>query len=232
MISILRNGEYLTPDYARKANELYDKYHLIEINSEISSDERKKAMNGWWTKHFDLLIKSGLNKKDLQKVIASGIVKRRDGIDYFFDFLRKRNIPMIIISSGGLGKDAILMFLEKEKKFSNNIHIISDSYEWDANGNAIAVKQPIIHLANKAEMVNRRFLFSETIKERKNVLLLGDSIDDVEMVKGFNCDNLIKIGFLNENQEEHLEEYKRNYDAVILGDGSFDYINEFLSGIK
>lgn len=35
VISILRNGNYLTEDYAQKAHALFNKYHPIEINNKI-----------------------------------------------------------------------------------------------------------------------------------------------------------------------------------------------------
>jgi 5'-nucleotidase len=48
------------------------------------------------------------------------------------------------------------------------------------------------------------------------------------MIKGFDYNNLIKIGFLNENIEENLEHYKYNFDIVILNGYTMDYINVLL----
>ena len=79
LISILRNGNYLTPDYAAKAHDLYKKYHPIEIDFKIPLPEKKKAMQEWWEAHFNLLIKSGLNKKDLKSVVESGKIEFREG---------------------------------------------------------------------------------------------------------------------------------------------------------
>mgnify|MGYP001614629085 FL=1 len=45
VISVLRDGNYLTKDYSEKAHKLYEKYHPIEINPEISLEEKKKAMH-------------------------------------------------------------------------------------------------------------------------------------------------------------------------------------------
>lgn len=231
LISILRDGSYLTPDYAQKAHELYNKYHPIEINPKIPPKEKKKAMHEWWTTHFDLLIKSGLNKKDLESVVESRKIRFREGFKEFVDFLHKQDTPLIIMSSSGLGGDVISMNLEKEKRLYDNIHIISNSYEWDENGNAAGVKEPVIHVMNKDETAIRDFPVFGVIKDRKNVLLLGDNLGDIGMIKGFDYDNLIKIGFLNEKVEENLEEYKRNYDVIILNDSSMDYVNGLLREI-
>lgn len=228
IIAILRDGSYLTPDYAKKAHELYNKYHPIEIDPKIPIEKKKKAMNEWWEAHFDLLIKSGLNKKDLERIVESKKIKFRNKALELIDFLKAHNIPLVIMSSSGLGNDVISMILKKEGKLYDNVYIISNSHEWDENGNMIAARKPFIHSLNKDETSVRDFPAFETIKHRKNVLLLGDNLDDIGMIKGFDYDNLINIGFLNENVEENLEHYKKNYDVVILNDSSMDYVNKIL----
>jgi 5'-nucleotidase len=57
---------------------------------------------------------------------------------------------------------------------------------------------------------------------------LRDSLEDIGMITGFNYDNLIKIGFLNEKIEDNLEYYGQNYDAIILNDSSMDFVNKIL----
>ena len=68
----------------------------------------------------------------------------------------------------------------------------------------------------------------EAVKNRKNVILLGDNIEDVAMIDGFEYENLIKIGFLNENVEGNLELYKNNFDVIVINDGSFEFINNLI----
>lgn len=227
LISVLRDENYLTPDYREKAHALYNKYHSIEINHNIPLKEKKKAMYEWWTTHFKLLIKCGLNKRDLERVVESSRIQLREGVIEFFDFLYKKGIPNIIMSSSGLG-DAILILLKKKGILFDNIYVITNLYEWDKNGNAIGVKEPIIHSMNKDETSIRDYPVFKIIKNRRNVLLLGDSLGDPAMIEGFDYDNLLKIGFLNENVEENLEKYKQNFDVVLLNDASMNYINKLL----
>jgi len=231
IISILRDGNHLTPDYAHKAHEFYNKYHPIEIDPKISLKEKKKAMREWRTNHLDLLIESGLNKKDIKSIVESRGAKFRDGFSDFIDFLKNHNIPLVIISSGGLGGAAITMCLEQEKKLYDNVYIVSNSYKWDKRGNAIRAKEPIINVMNKDETAIQDFPVFEVIKNRKNVLLLGDSLGDIGMIKGFDYDNLIKIGFLNEKIEESLPYYKKIYDVLILNDSSMDFVNILLTNL-
>lgn len=228
LISILRDGNYLGSDYAEKAHVLFNKYHKIEIDLKIPLEQKKKAMLEWWEKHFDLLIKSGLNKKDVENAMKSGKIKLRDGCLAFLDFLYANKIPLLIISSNGLGGDAIKLYLEEKNKMYENIHVISNTYEWDKKGNATRVKKPLIHTLNKEETAIKNYPVFEFIKNRKNVLLLGDSTGDVGMVGSFDYKNLIKIGFLNEDIENSLPEYKKKFDIIITEDGSMNYVNNLL----
>ena len=54
------------------------------------------------------------------------------------------------------------------------------------------------------------------------------------LAQGFNTfyyKNLIKIGFLNEEIDKLKDIYKKSFDAVILNDGSMDYVNKLLKEI-
>lgn len=231
IISELRSKNYISEVYSRKAHKLFEKYHPIEIDLNIPKKEKNEKMYEWWKKHFELLIKSGLNKTHLEKIIENGKIQFRRGTGEFFDFLHEKNIPLVIISSAGLGKESISMFLERQKRLYDNIYIISNEYEWDKRGNAVAVKEPIIHCMNKSEVSVKKLPIYKDLKKRKNVLLLGDNLEDVGMVEGFDYNNLIKIGFLNENIGENLEQYKKNFDVLILYDGTFGYVNKLLKKI-
>ena len=232
IMSTLRDGNYLTPDYAQKAHDLFNKYRPIELDHNIPAEEKKKAMQEWWTTHFELIIKSGLTKKEVEAAMQSAQIQFREGFSQFADFLKAHHIPLVIMSSSGLGVEAIEMCLAKEGKLYENIFVISNAFEWDENGNAIAIKQPIIHAMNKDETMVKDFpeIFN-AIKDRKNVLLLGDSLDDIGAIEGFDYDNLLKIGFLNENEKENLAYYQRAFDVIILKDGPIDFVNGLLQAV-
>ena len=228
IISVLRSEGYLTPDYPAKAQELFNHYHAIEIDPLLPREKKREAMREWWSKHFELLIASGLRKKDIESAVASQKLQLRDGVILFFKFLRAHDIPLVIMSSSGLGTESISLFLGRQGLLTENIHIISNEFIWDEAGLAIAVKEPIIHAFNKEETVLGGFPFYDKVKDRKNVLLLGDGPDDVEMIAGYDYNNLIKVGFLNKNIEENLLPYKEKFDVLITGDGNFDFINDLL----
>jgi HAD superfamily hydrolase (TIGR01544 family) len=232
LVSVLRDNDYLTPDYPEKAHALFNKYYPIEKDLNISIEEKKKAMKRWWTEHFDLLIQSKLNIKDIEKAVENQDVKLRDGCIELLNFMKDNNIPLVILSSSGLGKESIKLYLEKRNFLFDNINIISNSFIWNKEGYAVDVKKPVIHTLSKNETVVRDFpeIF-EKVKDRKNVILLGDSVSDTEMIAGFDYDNLIKIGFLNEDIQSNLAEYKKAFDVIIIKDSSVDFLNDLLKEI-
>jgi len=229
VIAQIREGNYLTPDYASKAHDLFDKYYPIEINPKISLKEKKEKMTEWWKAHFNLLVECGMNKKVINEITKKSKIKFRKGVLEFLSFLKKRNIPIVIMSAGP--GDMIEEHLKQENIFYNNINIIGNRFEFDGDGKVIKIKEPIIHAFNKSETSVKELEIYDQLLKRKNVLLLGDTIGDAGMIEGFPYENLIKIGFLNINAEENLEEFKKNYDVLILNDDDFDYVNELVNEI-
>lgn len=232
LISVLRDHNYLTPDYPEKAHALFNKYHAIEIDPNIPKEEKIKAMRQWWAEHYELLIASKLNKEDVASAVQSGHVEFREGTLDFFDFLKSKNIPLVIISSAGLGTEAIEMYIKNTGKLYDNVHIVSNEFEWDGEGYLIKVKEPIIHAMNKNETTLKEFPFFGEIKDRENIILLGDSPDDLGMAEGFEYKNIISIGFLNKNIESNIENYKKTFDSVITGDSDLSFVNDLLKEIS
>lgn len=230
VISKLRsNPQYLGKEYQTEAHKLFDIYHPVEIDAKISLKEKADKMREWWGKHFDLISKSGLTKNLIKQVVKENPLKFRNGSLEFFSFANKKNIPVVFMSAGP--GDMIVEYLEQNDLMHKDIYVIANRYEFDDKGNAIKVKEPIIHTFNKTEITLKGHSVYEKINLRKNVLLLGDSVGDVGMIKGFDYNNLIKIGFLNENVEDNLKLYKENFDVVLTGDQDFDFVNKLVKEI-
>ena len=224
LISVLRDEDYLVEGYGDKAKALFKHYHPIEINNSIPLPQRKKAMEKWWTKHSELLIKSGLNKRDLEYVAKSKRIKFREKTLETIVLLSQQNVPFVVLSASGLGDESIIKTLIHHNLYMSNVSVISNKYIWDELGNAIDYVRPHIHTFNKNETSVKDSHIYSRIKNRKNVILLGDSLGDIGMVDGFDYDNLLKIGFLNSDVDKNLEEYKKNFDIVITNDSSMKFI--------
>ncbi|MCX6740595.1 MAG: haloacid dehalogenase-like hydrolase [Candidatus Parcubacteria bacterium] len=231
IISILRDGRFLTPEYAQKAHKLFDYYHPFEIDLNLGLADKKKKMEEWWRKHFELLLKSGLSKKEISEVAQDPRIQLRPGAEELLKELNQQKIPLVIMSSAGLGTESISLVLQREKSLYDNINIISNEFEYDQSGQAIKVKEPIIHTLNKDETMIQQFPAYQAVKNRPNVILLGDNLEDVGMVDGFDYDNLLRIGFLNENVDRNSEIYKKNFDVVIINDGGMEFINIILKEV-
>jgi 5'-nucleotidase len=229
IISQLYDGNHLTEEYTKKAQALRDKYYPIEINPNIPIEEKKKAMEEWWRTHKKLLIDSGLNLTDIQDIVNNGNLEFREGAEEFFDLTKINKIPLVVFSSSGIG-EAIPLYFKKINKNYDNIHIITNSMEYNEEGKAISIKEPVIHVFNKGEIALKGLPIMNKLKDKKNVILLGDSLGDLDMVNGFNYENIIKIGFYN-YEEESLEDFKKNFDVIILNDGSMTFINSLLKQI-
>lgn len=228
LISVLRDEDYLVEGYSDKAKALFKYYHAIEIDSSIAMNDKKKAMEEWWTKHSDLLIESGLNKRDLVKVAKSDRIKFREKILETIILLNEQSVPFVILSASGLGDESVIETLRHHNLYLQNVSVISNKYIWDNCGNAIDYVRPHIHAFNKNEISVRGSHIYELIENRKNIILLGDNLSDIGMVEGFAYENLLKVGFLNSNVEEKLDEYKRNYDVVITNDSSMEFVYSLL----
>lgn len=226
IISQLYDGHHLTEDYTKKAQALRDKYHPIEINPTIPIEEKRKAMEEWWRTHKKLLIESGLNLRDVQDIVNNGNLEFRVGASEFLDLTHNLKIPLVVFSSSGIG-EAIPLYFRKLNRYYDNIHIVTNSMEYDEKGSAIATREPIIHVFNKGEIALKGLPIMRELEDRKNVILLGDSLGDLDMVQGFKYDNILRIGFYN-YEEESLDDFKRSFDVVIMNDGSMSFVNDLL----
>jgi len=228
IISLLRDGKHLSEGYAPKAQAMFDKYHLIETDESIPLEQRKAAMREWWEKHYELLTASGLSFSDLEDIVENGHLKFREGVLEFLDFLNERNVPLVIFSASGCG-DAIPLFFKKFDRDYPNIFYVTNRYVWDENGKAVSIKKPIVHSLNKDETILPEIPeVRKVIENRKNVILLGDSLGDLGMIEGFDYDNLLRIGFLNFNGGASENDYKKSFDAVLKGDGDFKFVNDIV----
>lgn len=223
----LRREGYLSPEYVRTSIEHYDKYQPIEVDYRRSLEERAKYMREWWDAAHDTMIKYGVTKQLLDKICTEHPLVFRDGAHDSFKKLFEKNVPLVIMSAAP--GDMIQRYINSFDRVYDNIHIIANWYDFDADGKMVGAKEPVIHSLNKYEITLNHLPIFEEIKKRPNVILMGDGVDDTGMVVGFDYENLIKIGFYNQKTDEHLELYKQHFDVVITGDGSMVYVNKILS---
>lgn len=216
----------LSPDYMAKQREMYEYYRPIEIDPSIELEKKKVAMKEWWNRHLDLLIDCGLTFQGIKKAVDDGAIIPRRGFSDLLELLSQRGIPLLIFSAG-LG-DVISEYLNRQGLITPTLHIISNFFEFDASGKAIKFKGNPIHSFNKSENELSHEPYRKSIEERRNLILLGDTLGDANMATGLSHDTIIRIGFLN-GYKEHLDEFLKVYDLVVVEDDGLEEVIDLLS---
>ena len=193
IIAQLRDGTHLTPDYAARAQALFDTYHLLEFDAPLSFAFRTEKMHEWWSTHYQLLVECGLDKQVMDEIAASRSVRFRPGALELVDLLHTHQVPLITMSAAPAYM--IREQLRIEGRLYDSAHVIANEYSYDAAGHVTGIREPIIHSLNKSETTIATYPIFETIKNRANVLLMGDALEDKGMIGSFPYMNLITIGF-------------------------------------
>jgi cytosolic 5'-nucleotidase 3 len=170
-----------------------------------------------------------MRKEVILDIVQKNTCIFREYAHEIFDLLQENDIPILIFSAG-IG-NIIEEFLKSKNKLTPNVYILSNTFVFDQDGNATDYKGPIIHVFNKSEAQLTDPKYTKIIKERENVILLGDNIEDLQMAENIDKNLLITIGFLNANIEENIEKYKENFDIVITNDNSMKYVYDVLKEI-
>ena len=120
------------------------------------------------------------------------------------------------------------------KTISKFLFAVSNFLLFDEEGNVIGMSESdddMIHMYNKADMVKKKTKGSSN-GLRKNVILIGDSLGDLDMAAGVeDPDTLLTIGFLNKNIEKNLPVYQNKFDVVLVDDQTMEFPNLLLSEI-
>ena len=191
--------------YVEERQQLFDKYHPYEIDETLSLQEKNALLSEWWQKHMELFVKHGLTESVLESCIDQGMVTLRPGLKEFLADMKKRNVPVIILSSG-IGR-LVEKALEIGECNFDNIKIIANNVKFE-NAVATKIETPFVHTYNKQDIELPK------LHTPSNMLLLGDKANDI--IKPEFVKNAINIGFLED--EAKLEDYKKDFDVVCLGD--------------
>lgn len=204
-------------------------YLPIEYDPNLSLEVKNEKMDEWWKLHLSALIKYGLTKEIIDKGILHTKITPRERLSELCSFTNEKKIPFLILSAG-LG-DVIQEFFKLKNMLYSNMHIVSNFFIFNADGKPTGFQDDVVHSCNKSEVHLRGGVYMKEIENRKNVILLGDSPGDVDMVKGVDYDTVIKIGFLN-GKTDKLEFYKKLYDVIITREEGLGFVVGLLNDFK
>ncbi|CAG8574625.1 2475_t:CDS:2, partial [Diversispora eburnea] len=198
---ILSASSCLTQEYKAEVKRLNDYYSPFETNMEMTSAEKTPYMVEWLMKIHKLIIEQNIHKDKINEMVAENDVEMRDGLDLLAEKCKVGNVPFLIFSAG-LGKTGIF-----------------DHF-----------KEPLIHTFNKSEVMIKDSLYYNTVKNRGNIILIGDSIGDLQMASGISHDICLSIGFYNKN-DNFFDKYQEMFDIVVTDDGPMNVINYIMDAI-
>lgn len=233
---ILASIPKITRDCRTTMEDMMEKYYPIEIHPTMTREEKIPHMVEWYTLVNALLAAQNLTRDDVASAVAGcRNFRLRSGITEVFGIAHRRNIPIIIVSAG-LGnviEEVVRQTIPKPCGTTGepwpNVRVLSNTLQWDENGNHTGFSDPLIHMYNKSLQDAPAGLRS-LIKGRHIGILCGDGTGDLTMAHGHETSEVLKVGFLNEKAEERLPKYigPNCYDRVILNDGSFEPVLEVL----
>lgn len=225
--NILENSKLISEDCKAKLKDLLDTYYPIEIDYNRSVDEKFPLMVEWWTKAHELLVEQKIVKDRLSLAVQKSEAMLRDGYQQFFDHLHQLSVPLLIFSAG-VG-DVLEEVIRQAGVFHPNVKVISNYMDFDESGVLQAFKGELIHIYNKREGALLNTEHFKELQSRCNVLLLGDSLGDLNMADGVvDLQSTLKIGYLNDKVEERRESYLKSYDIILEKDETMDVPNAIL----
>lgn len=220
--SIFKNPK-VTKDFIDECVRIFTHYHKFEIDEELTNDEKMSIMNEWYLKNIDTLIKFGITEEIINYAASENVMEFRDGAAEFLKVMYERNVPIIVISAG-VG-NILEHFLIRNNCNYPNIYICSNFLEYKEGIVSGVRDNNLIHPLNKNEVYLPDDIKAK-IRNRNNILLLGNSVSDVNMA-GTNG-NVYKLGFLDEKINERMSAFQDNYDIVCTDNTGYDEIKKTL----
>ncbi|GIY34325.1 hypothetical protein CDAR_579312 [Caerostris darwini] len=227
---ILESSPLITEEYKNQTMTLFKHYHPIEVDPHLTKAEKIPYMIEWYSKSINLMPSSGISKECVPEMVANSNVCLRDRSDVLFESLHKHNVPFLIFSAG-VG-DILEEVLQQNKLMYPNIKIIANFMNFNEKNKLIGFKNDLIHTFNKNQSSVENSDYFGHVKSRNNIILLGDSLGDLDMAAGVqDVNTMLKIGFLNFKIDESLPKYMDAYDIVLSDDQTMDVIVELLQNI-
>lgn len=217
--------KYLGGKCLEQRLKIYNHYRPLELDYTIDRKQKQELMREWATRSFTLLSKYIESEETIKNSLEDANLYLRKGTKEFLKNLNNKNVPVIIMSAG-VG-NIVKEFLKKEQCLYNNIEIVSNFFEFSNGSTYIDIKNIIATSNKKYERIPKNIL--DKVKDKKSALLLGDLIEDIKMAKQEELDNILTIGFLDENIEQNLEKYNNNFDIVLTEDSNFNDVKNILN---
>ena len=229
---VLETYSELPDSYHTRVKAAKEKYLPIELDLSISVEEKIPLMIEWYKEANQCLSESGVKQSWIPKMVTQSNCELRDDTDKMLSLLHAADVPVLVMSAG-VG-DLIKEIMTHFSVLHTNTSLVSNFLKFDSEGNIVGLStrdEDMIHMYNKAEVIRRR-RGEHSHDQRRNVILMGDSLGDLDMAAGVrDPDIVLTIGFLNKNIEKNLPTYKEKFDVVLVDDQTMNFPNDLLENI-
>ncbi|KAI8488594.1 7-methylguanosine phosphate-specific 5'-nucleotidase [Branchiostoma belcheri] len=226
---LVKDSRFISESNQRKICEIWRYYYPKEISTTLPLHEKIPLMVEFWNKIHDIFLESDLSRQAIRAIVQESDTQLRDSCDTFMTLLHKNDIPLLVFSAG-LG-DVIHEMFQKHNLVFSNCRVVSNFMTFDPAGKVVRFRDPLIHICNKNRTVLPDNTHSSKEQERTNVILLGDSLNDLQMADGVpNVDQILTIGYLSRHMER-LQDFTEGFDIVLVQDETLDVANAILGKI-
>lgn len=169
------------PDIGQhEMNALRKKYQPLEIAGELS--ERDALV--WWNSALDLYVKHPVYMSDIRQ--AAKQVQLREGTTEFFEQCEALGVPTVILSAG---VSDVIDYIVEARSIKPTL-VLSTKFVLADDGRILGWdRDSMIHVLNKREQGHAEL--SRIREQRPCTILVGDSLQDADMVHGE--DNVLRI---------------------------------------
>ncbi len=150
----------------------------------------------------------------------------RHGMADFLCALDQRNAKLHVISAGVVGviKQSLEML---GTGLEDKVECCGTEEEYDRMGVLVGFKEPTVTALNKSSVVTHSAL--PHVRPGSNAILMGDLIPDLLMTENLKLSTTLTIGFYNGGKGASLEEYKKSFDVLVMGDGNLDWVTSLIN---
>lgn len=205
---VLYYSDLLGDDFKPRYDAIHDK-HNIKLENRFEE-------------FIKMLHEKKIDNHLIEKAVQKTNLQLREGAKEFLAQMNHMKIPVIIISCSL--KNVIQEYLKWNDCDYSNIHICANYCDIEESG-----KNDIYHVTpcNKNQIAFSKAVNTQ-IEQRKYAILIGDIVEDINMVTKEKLENTITVGFLNQEMEENLELYQEAFDIVLADNASFEELEEIL----
>mmetsp|Transcript_17066 Transcript_17066/g.30803 ORF Transcript_17066/g.30803 Transcript_17066/m.30803 type:complete len:333 (+) Transcript_17066:57-1055(+) len=229
---VLASCQRLPDSFKQEDLEKRRFYLAIEQNATIPDHDKERALREWHEWHSGKFQMHGLQWIDLVESVRGSNMELRSDFSEMQSIMQRAGIPLLVFSAGIA--DVIEEFLRQsgfavEDHLGKTIFVVSNRIVWNSKEIFHEFAEPYIMSVNKdGTHVESQLDGTSRVHSNENVILLGDSMSDLNMIRGLDVKHVLTVGFLND--EKHEESYKEAFDVVIIGaEAGLSYVRRVLN---